>query len=178
MLLIAAFIRSRRLWQYYGLCGFKGVKYSRYLYFIPLLILISSNLWNGVAVKYYALETVLYAASMLCVGFIEELIFRGFLFKAIAKKNIKTAIVISSITFGFGHIVNLINGAEVLSTILQIVYATAIGYLFTVFFMKSKSLIPCIAVHGIINAPSVFAIEGGTANQIISAAIWSKLRPD
>ena len=33
------------------------------------------------------LENVLYMLSMLCVGFLEEMIFRGFLFCAMAKEN-------------------------------------------------------------------------------------------
>lgn len=37
---------------------------------------------------------------MLCVGFLEEVIFRGLLFTAIAKDTIKTAVVLSSVTFG------------------------------------------------------------------------------
>ena len=36
---------------------------------------ISINLWNGVTMKLSVLETVLYILSMLCVGFIEEIIF-------------------------------------------------------------------------------------------------------
>lgn len=170
-LIIVAFIRKDHLWEYYGVCRFKGIKWSRYIYFIPFVVIASSNLWNGITIRYSAFETVLFIASMLCVGFIEELIFRGFLFKAIAKKNIKAAVIVSSVTFGLGHIVNLLNGAEVLPTILQIIYATAIGYLFTVFFVKSKNLIPCIVVHGIVNALSMFATLGNTVNQIICSAI-------
>lgn len=171
VLVIIAFIRNNRLWEYYGLCRLKGIKYGRYIYFIPLAAIASSNLWNGVTIRYSAFETILFIVSMFCVGFIEELIFRGFLFRSIEKKNIKTAMIVSSVTFGLGHIVNLLNGAEILPTVLQIIYATSIGYLFTVFFVKSHSLIPCIVVHGTINALSVFAVEGGTANQIISAAV-------
>ena len=79
---------------------------------------MSINLWNGVTMKLSVLETVLYILSMLCVGFIEEIIFRGFLFKALCKDNIKQAIAISSITFGVGHIVNLLNGKELIPTLL------------------------------------------------------------
>ena len=48
---------------------------------------------------------------MLCVGFWEEVIFRGLLFQAIAKDNIKSAVIISCVTFGIGHIINLFNGS-------------------------------------------------------------------
>ena len=86
--------------------------------------------------------------SMACVGVIEEVIFRGFLFKAMCKDNIKLAVFISSITFGMGHIVNLLNGKDLIATLLQICYASAIGFLFTIIFYKGKSLLPCIITHG------------------------------
>ena len=64
---------------------------------------------------------------MINIGFLEEIIFRGFLFKMLEKDNVKTAIIVSSITFGMGHIVNLLNGADLVPTLLQVCYALAIG---------------------------------------------------
>lgn len=100
---------------------------------------------------------------MINVGFIEEIIFRGFLFKMMAKDNIKSAIIVSSITFGIGHIVNLLNGADLIPTLMQICYAVSIGYLFVTIFYKSKSLIPCIITHSLINALSIFNAENSTS---------------
>ena len=39
------------------------------------------------------------------------------------KDNVKSAIAVSAITFGMGHIVNLFHGADVLPTLMQICYA-------------------------------------------------------
>lgn len=89
---------------------------------------------------------------MINVGFIEEVIFRGFLFKMMAKENVKRAMIVSALTFGIGHIVNLLNGAEFVSTIMQVCYVVCLGYLFVVIFYKSKFLIPCIVIHGVINS--------------------------
>lgn len=89
---------------------------------------------------------------MINVGFIEEVIFRGFLFKMMSKENVKRAMIVSALTFGIGHIVNLLNGAEFVSTIMQVCYAVCLGYLFVVIFYKSKFLIPCIVIHGVINS--------------------------
>ena len=72
------------------------------------------------------------------------------------KDNVKAAVAVSSITFGIGHIVNLFNGAELIPTLLQICYATAVGYLFVIIFRKSKSIVPCIIAHSVNNALSIF----------------------
>jgi len=149
-------IRKNNLKEKYGLCPFKG-DIKTYLYFIPLVLLASTNLWYGVTLNLTIAESLLYVISMLCVGFLEEVIFRGFLFKALAKDNIKTAIIISSVTFGLGHIVNLLNGSEVTSTLLQVIYAIAIGFAFTILFYKSKCLWPCIITHSAVNSLSCFA---------------------
>lgn len=163
-------LKKNNLMEKYGLCKFEG-SMKKYLFFFPLMILCSTNLWNGVTMNLSLLETVLYIVSMLCVGFLEELIFRGFLFRAMCKDNVKSAIIVSSITFGIGHIVNLLNGAELLSTLLQVCYAVAIGFLFTIIVYYGKSLIPCILCHGIVNSLSVFAVESDNLLGIITAIV-------
>ena len=85
------------------------------------------------------------------------MIFRGLLFKALCRNNVKQAIIISSITFGFGHIVNLLNGSDVFDTLRQICHAVLIGFVFTIIFYLGKSLWPCIITHSVINSLSVFA---------------------
>lgn len=107
-------------------------------------------------------ETALFILSMACVGVIEEVIFRRFLFKAMCKDNIKLAVFISSITFGMGHIVNLLNDKDLIATLLQICYASAIGFLFTIIFYKGKSLLPCIITHGAVNSLSIFAVDNSS----------------
>lgn len=154
----------------YGLCKTEG-NAKNYLYFIPLTVIGSCNLWFGVKMNYSLAETLLFVFSMLCVGFIEEVIFRGFLFKALCMDNVKRAIIISSVTFGIGHIVNLLNGAKILPTMLQIVYAIAVGFAFTVLFYKSGSILPCIITHMIVNATSVFRVEPSGAFEIVTAVI-------
>lgn len=164
-------IRKNKLQQYYGLRLVASIDYRKYLYFLPLLVLSTANLWNGVVFEQYFLDTVLFVVCMLFIGFLEEVIFRGFLFKALSRKSVRSALIISSVTFGMGHIVNLLNGADFLPTLLQIGYATAIGFLFTVLFMKTKSLWPGILAHAFINATSLFAVEGNGSVQLISSLV-------
>ena len=154
--LIVLMIALKRT-TYYGLTKVTDAK--KYLYFIPLVLIISVNVWNGININNTYSEIVFHILTMFNIGFIEEIIFRGFLFKMMAKDNVKFAIAVSSITFGVGHIVNLLNGADLVPTLMQIGYATAIGYLFVVIFYKSKSLIPCIIAHSLNNALSIFNVE-------------------
>ena len=107
-------------------------------------------------------EAVLYILTMLLVGFLEEVIFRGLLFGAMKKDSLKAAVIVSSLTFGMGHIINLFNGsgAELLPNILQVVYAAATGFMLVMLYLRTKSLIVPIVFHGVFNALSVFADEG------------------
>ncbi|MBQ2916609.1 MAG: CPBP family intramembrane metalloprotease [Clostridia bacterium] len=157
LLAVILFIVKNKLGEYYGLT--KLPKFKEFLYFIPLLILMSVNLWGGVHIKNTSSEIIFYILFMICVGFLEEIIFRGFLFKMMEKDNVNTAIIVSSLTFGIGHIINLFNGAALIPTLIQVCYAVAGGYLFVIIFQKGKSLWPCIIAHACINASSIFGIE-------------------
>ena len=162
---VLALIISLKRVAYYGLVKVTDAK--KYLYFIPLLLIVSVNLWNGINVSHTMGEMIFYMLSMVNIGFLEEIIFRGFLFKMMAKDNLKSAIIVSSITFGLGHIVNLLNGADLVPTLMQICYAVALGYLFVIIFYKSKSLVPCIVTHIVIDVLSVFNVENSLSVYII-----------
>ena len=153
--------------SYYGLT--KVTKLKEYLYFIPLLLIVSVNLWNGININNSMAEIVFYILTMINVGFIEEIIFRGFLFKMMAKDNVKSAIIVSAVTFGIGHIINLLNGADLIPTLMQVCYAISIGYLFVIIFYKSKSLVPCIITHSVVNSLSIFNVENGILLYVSSA---------
>lgn len=157
--------------SYYGFNSLSKLNCKELLYFIPFILLATVNLWTGVAIKNSALEIALFIVSMICVGFLEEVIFRGFLFRAMAENNVKTAIIVSSVTFGIGHIVNLLNGAAFVPTMLQLAYAVVIGFAFTIFVYKTNNIIPCIICHAVLNSLSIFGIEGSYAVQAVVCAL-------
>lgn len=156
-ILIIIFIIKNNLTSYYGLNSFPNPK--KYLYFIPLIILILLNFINGININNTKDEIMFYILSMFLIGFLEEIIFRGFLFKMMSKDNIKSAIIITSITFGIGHIINIFNGEDLIPTLIQVIYAMSAGYLFVIIFYKGKSLWPCIICHSLVNASSIFNID-------------------
>ena len=145
----------------FGLCK-PAVPAKAFLFYIPLIVITSKNLWGGMSVHYDAMGTVCFVVKMLCVGFLEELIFRGFLFKAMSRSSVKWAVVVSSVTFGLGHIINLINGSGMglAENLIQIFFAVLIGFLYIIIFCRGGSLWPCIISHGVFNSLSAFSAEG------------------
>lgn len=166
-IVLFSFIRRNDLLKKYGLCK-SPVPVRRFLFYVPLIILASGNLWNGVAINYTPAETTCRIVCMLCVGFLEEVIFRGLLFTAIAKDNVKSAVIISSVTFGIGHIINLFNGSgmNLVENLCQIVFAIAVGFLLVTIFYRGGSLLPCILVHSAINTLGTFANDTNLTAEI------------
>ena len=166
--LISTIISTKKT-KYYGLT--KVNKPKKYLYFIPLILLVLINFIGGIKIVNTPKEIALFILTMLEVGFIEEILFRGFLFKTIEKDDQKTAIIITSLTFGIGHIVNLLNGADFIPTLIQIIYSVSVGYLFVKILIKTKSLWPCIITHSLLNALSIFSNQTTTIFYISSILI-------
>ena len=82
--LMFLFVWKNGLLEKYGLSGW--AKNSRaMLWFLPLWLIASCNLWGGVSPEYALPGQTFAVISMAFVGFAEELIFRGFLFKAMLK---------------------------------------------------------------------------------------------
>lgn len=155
-LIIFLFIRRNSLEQYLGLKK-PEISASEMLFYIPLLLIGGAGAFFGVGMEYSLTVAVIRTVMMICVGFLEEVIFRGFLFRGIAKQNITRAVVISSVTFGIGHFVNLLNGYNLLENILQVIYAVAVGFMLVFIFLRTNSIIPCIVFHGFNNSMSAFA---------------------
>ena len=60
----------------FGLCR-PTAPAKAFLFYIPLIVITLQNVWGGVEMHYDAVGTVCFIVKMLCVGFLEELIFRG-----------------------------------------------------------------------------------------------------
>ena len=163
---ITLFVKKNGLEETCGLSGWpKDTK--RFLYFIPMWVLATGNLWDGVSPNWQETAQLSAVLSMILVGFVEEMLFRGFLFKALLSKDRPAvAIIVSAVTFGMGHIVNLFAGQASLETLVQIVFAISWGFILTMVFHKSGSLLPCIAAHAMIDVFSLFGTDNALADRI------------
>ena len=160
---IIVFVKVNHLEEKYGLAGWpKDMK--KYLFFIPVWILATGNIWDGFAPSYQGMSLVFALISMILVGFVEEMIFRGFLFRAmLSKDKAVVAVIVSALTFGIGHIVNLFTGQASFETVIQIIFAVSWGFIFTMVCYRSGCIIPCIIAHSMIDALSLF----GADNELI-----------
>ena len=77
--------------KYYGLVLPNG--YKKFLFFLPLLVIASVPLWNGINTNNSLLDITFHILTMINEGFLEEMIFRGILFKSMEKDNKKAAII-------------------------------------------------------------------------------------
>lgn len=168
-LVITLFILKNNLTQKYGLVKVKECK--KYLFFLPFVVLMSVNFWAGITMHYAGLNQAFALLTMALVGYVEEIIFRGLLFKAIEKESAARAIIISAVTFGAGHIVNLFTGQASVDTFLQMAYAIAVGFAFVMVFYKSQSLWPCIITHSVIDMTSKFSGDVSESMSIIISVI-------
>lgn len=154
------------LTEKFGLCGFRG-SWKSFLFFIPLILMSCTNLKNGLGLTAPLAVTLLMMVNTAVAGYVEEIIFRGFLFRGMAKDNLPSAIIVSAVTFGVGHIVNLVNTADTIGVLLQVCYAVVIGFLYTVIVYKGGSLWPCIISHMFVNGSNVFALEQGPFTHLV-----------
>jgi len=151
------FVWKNGLPEKYGLSRWAGNNRAM-LCFLPLWVLTTVNLWGGITPRYSMPGQLFAVVSMAFVGFAEEMLFRGFLFKAMLKEGgVKTAVLVSTVSFGLGHILNLFSGHAPAETLMQVVFAVAYGFMVTLVFYKSKSLLPCILSHSLFDMFAEFS---------------------
>lgn len=86
MIGIILYLKKKKLLSYYGFNNLKCLEYKNLLYFIPMIIIALSNLRYGIHINDSLLQIVLISLKAIGVGFTEEILFRGFMMKALMKK--------------------------------------------------------------------------------------------
>lgn len=122
------------------------------VYYGPLILLALIQFIAGINASMSGPQILRAVLLMLGIGFLEEVLFRGLLFRAIEQKSgTRRAIVISGVTFGLGHIVNLMNGYRFTDQIGQIITAVAIGLVLALLVGITRNLLPGILFHIVFN---------------------------
>lgn len=115
----------------------------------------------------------LFLLECFLIGLFEELAFRGTLFLAILEKRRGTTrqifltSFVSSALFGLVHLANLLEGAGVGATLLQVGYSFLIGGMCTIVLLKTGNILFCILLH------AIFDVGGGLLSTVGSGYQWN-----
>jgi hypothetical protein len=138
-----------------------------YIYYLPLILLACIQFFAGIDPTLSAQKIAIIVLLMIGTGFVEEVLFRGLLFNAILGKfGMKRAVIVSGVTFGLGHIVNLLNGYSSIEQIGQIIVAVAIGIVLALLVALTNNLWPGIIFHILFNISGSVVLQD-TGNQMI-----------
>lgn len=155
-LMIIIILKKKKLLSYYGINNLKLLNYKNLIFCIPMICIPLVNLRFGIHINCSWGQLILISISMLGVGFSEEILFRSFLMKAIMNKSTKAAFLFQSIIFGIIHITNLFGGADIIATILQVIYAVSFALMCSLFYYKTNNIIPCMICHSVTNITNSF----------------------
>lgn len=129
------------------------------LFYCPLILLAVIQLSAGIDRTISLSQFGIICLLMVGTGFVEELIFRGLLFQGIKEKSgVNKAVIISGVTFGMGHIVNLLRGYGYAESVGQIIVAIAVGIVLALLVGVTKNIVPGILFH------IIFNISGAVSN--------------
>lgn len=118
-----------------------------------------------------------FAAIILGIapGIQEELLCRtipiSLLMKREDRRNlIPVVYIIPSLLFGLFHFVNLLSGADLILTLLQVAYATAVGLILASIYLKTGNLWITIALHSFMDFVAYLSLNMQQSDGILKAS--------
>jgi membrane protease YdiL (CAAX protease family) len=158
--------------------------------YLPLLLFVILTKLTDVAtigihmtdLKLILLGLIVYLAS----GFMEEAVFRGLVLRALLPGGLARAAILSSLIFAFTHLLNLIVGANLNDTILQVFVAFLAGIAFVTPLAATRNIWPLVFIHTTTNFVGYLVVGGflntATTSQsptlvgaIVSILLWVPL---
>lgn len=119
-------------------------------WYLPLVIMeIIPIVVYGFNSEITIMQYIILAVFTIAIGFNEEIYFRGLALRFLMKKGRKKAIIASSIIFGVLHLINALNGKDILYLILQMLFAFLVGFLLAEIVSITKSLWLVIIWHAV-----------------------------
>lgn len=127
---------------------------TRWLWILPayvVLIGVVSLARTGFGADAGGAYLVGVAVTVALVGFCEEVTFRGILVVGARRvlASERQVVVFTSVLFGLFHLPNILLGAEVGSTVGQVVMTSLMGACFYALRRLTGSLVPCIVLHAV-----------------------------
>ena len=92
--------------------------------------------------------------SVLLAPIVEELFFRGIIFRSVAKYNVVLGMVVSSLIFGFVHIYQAVFAGD-LSQLYYLIQYGGMGVVLAWVYVTRRNIVSAIFVHMLNNAISI-----------------------
>lgn len=142
---VILFITICGLWSQVGVLT--RISKKSILILLPIFLLSFVTYVFGVEDK-SLLDVILLIVVTLLIGVIEELEFRGVIYTFLEEQKL-FAIMVSSALFGLVHFLNLFYNPDVMSVIVQVIFATGFGMVMAVVRFKTNLLLPQILMHAL-----------------------------
>ena len=119
----------------------------------------------------------LFVINCFFIAFVEEVFFRGLLqpiFYRIVKGkkfDVILSVLMTSAAFAAWHLVNLLSGASVGATLLQVVYTFLLGCMFSFMIIETGSVWWCVLAHAIFDVGGRIIILLGSGS-FQDTAFW------
>lgn len=167
-ILVAATLTRMGWWKPIGFVAPKSL--GDLLYFIVPFIPMVINLIPGVQVTNLLFVSQAFAITLM-VGFAEETIFRGLMLQVLKPLGHWRAAIITALLFGLTHAMNAITGKDMLSVVIQICYAAAIGFAYAALVLKKGNLWLLVLAHFLIDFVNFIQKPGFTLSSFWQSSI-------
>lgn len=150
-------------------CCFKSGK--TYLWFIPIFLIEIIPYMFGLKEGLKLSDVLIYLLFAASVALAEELYFRGLIPRLLRGKSLNKIIITSSLLFGFAHIINLLAGKDMLSALLQIVFALCFGVTTVLIAMATQSIMISALWHMLHNFTAMITAENDGTRSLAAASV-------
>jgi membrane protease YdiL (CAAX protease family) len=113
-----------------------------WLALVPVII----NLTIGVRAAAFS-NVILFLFIALLIGFVEETYFRGLMLHALVSQGVWRAAVITAVFFGLLHMLNIFAGWNPQYVFQQVLYATALGFMYAALAIRTGIIWPLVLTH-------------------------------
>lgn len=134
--------------------------------FLPMLI----NFIPGLELTSLRHVLVVLAITLM-VGFVEEAVFRGLMFKMLESRGVWRAVIVTSLLFGLTHALNVLTGKSLAEDAAQIFYAVAIGFAYAALVWRRGIIWPLVIAHFAIDFVNMLQKPGFTYSPFWTLAI-------
>ncbi|MCZ7674151.1 MAG: CPBP family intramembrane metalloprotease [Chloroflexi bacterium] len=129
-----------------------------WLFWLPFVPVIG-NLIEGIPDTDLA-QVLLFFVLALLSGFVEETLFRGLMLRVLRPTGVWRASIISALLFGVMHILNVLSFSNPTAALLQVGYASAIGFCYAALVIRTGTIWPLILAHFLTNFAGFMAASG------------------